>query len=303
MVRTFIGGIVGGLILFVSGFIFWATPLGEIPFDHASDAQNAAVQLSLNQNLTAAGTGAYHIPDPRSREGANQYTQGPIATVFFNTQGFSPQDMSMLLPGAIMALIAGLLLSFALAAVGGGRSFAGTARLVVLMSLAFTVWEFLASPIFNHFGWRFWIYSFVAESVGWIVAGLVIARWFLPIAQSAVAIESSTDAATLSTSVDSTAIAPATTPPAPTTPPAGHISSNRPRREGIIRMALGATLAAILYIFIYIPWPGCYAIGQGSSGQPFCIRPQLVQGAWVLAAALILWGAWGYYQSREKEPK
>jgi len=181
MVRTFIGGIVGGLILFVSGFIFWATPLGEIPFDHASDAQNIAVQLSLNGNLTPDGTGAYHIPDPRSRVGANQYTQGPIATVFFNTQGYSPEDMSMLLPGAIMALIAGLLLAFALAAVGGGgRSFAATARLVVLISLAFTTWEFLASPIFNHFGWRYWIYTFVAESVGWIVAGLVISRWFLP---------------------------------------------------------------------------------------------------------------------------
>ena len=181
MVRTFIGGIVGGLILFVAGYIFWASPIGEIPFDHASDAQNTAVQLSLNQNLTAIGTGTYHVPDPHSRVGANQYTQGPIATVFFNTQGYSPDDMSMLLPGAIMALIAGLLLAFALAAVGGGgRSFAATARLVVLMSFAFTVWEFLASPIFNHFGWRFWIYTFVAESVGWILAGLVVARWFLP---------------------------------------------------------------------------------------------------------------------------
>jgi hypothetical protein len=181
MVRTFIGGIVGGLILFVSGFIFWATPLGEIPMSHASDAQNIAVQLSLNGNLTPTGTGAYHIPDPHSRVGANQYTQGPIATIFFNTQGYSPDDMSMLLPGAIMALIAGLLLAFALAAVGGGgRSFAATARLVVLISLAFTLWEFLASPIFNHFGWRYWIYTFVAESVGWILAGLVVARWFLP---------------------------------------------------------------------------------------------------------------------------
>ena len=55
-----------------------------------------------------------------------------------------------------------------------------TFGLVVLISLAFTTWEFLASPIFNHFGWRYWIYTFVAESVGWIVAGLVISRWFLP---------------------------------------------------------------------------------------------------------------------------
>jgi hypothetical protein len=181
MVRTFIGGIVGGLILFVTGFIFWGTPLGEIPFNHASDAQNAAVQLSLNQNFTPTGTGAYVVPNPHTADGALLYAQGPIATIFFNTGRYSPDDMSMLLPGLIMALVAGLLMAFALASVGGGtRSFAGTARLVVLISLAFTAWEFLASPIFNHFGWRYWIYTFVAESIGWIIAGLVIARWFLP---------------------------------------------------------------------------------------------------------------------------
>lgn len=181
MVRTFLGGLVGGVILFVMGYIFWATPLGEIPYSHTGDAQNAAVQLSLAQNLSQAGTGAYIIPAPGTRVGANLYTQGPIATVFFNTAGFSPEDMSMLLPGFIAAVIAGLFMAFGLAAVGGGgREFAGTARLVVLFSLGFCVWEYLATPIFNHFGWTYWIYSFVAEAVSLILAGLVIARWFLP---------------------------------------------------------------------------------------------------------------------------
>jgi len=181
MIRTFIGGLVGGIILFVTGFIFWATPLGEIPYSHAPDTQNAAVQLALNENLTPTGTGAYIIPSHASAQGAVLYAQGPIATVYFNTTGYSPDDMTMLLPGFIAALVAGLLMAFALAAVGGGgRSYAGTARLVVLISLGFCVWSFLATPIFNHFGWRYWIYAFVAESVSFIFAGLVIARWFLP---------------------------------------------------------------------------------------------------------------------------
>jgi len=195
MVRTFIGGIVGGLILFVTGFIFWATPLGEIPFTRAPDPQNAAVQLSMAQNLTPTGTGAYIVPAHGTASGAVLYGQGPIATVFFNTQGFSPDDMSMIIPGLVMALIAGLLLAFGLAAVGGGgRSFASTARLVILFSLAFTAWEYLASPIFNHFGWRYWIYAFVAESVAWILAGLVVARWFLPRAPAAVTAEAPAEA-------------------------------------------------------------------------------------------------------------
>jgi hypothetical protein len=185
MIRTILGGLVGGLILFIAGFIFWATPLGELPFTRAPDAQNAAVQLSLAQNLTQTGTGAYMIPTHTSAPGAVLYAQGPIATVFFNTQGFSPDDMSMIVPGLALALLAGLLMAFGLAAVG--RDFAATAKLVVFVSLGFTIWEYLASPIFNHFGWRYWIYAFTAESVSLILAGLVIARWFLPAPQSEVA--------------------------------------------------------------------------------------------------------------------
>ena len=196
MVRTFIGGMVGGLILFISGYVFWATPLGEIPFTRAADPQNAAVQLAMAQNLSPTGTGAYIVPAHGSASGAVLYGQGPIATVFFNTQGYSPDDMSMILPGLIVALVAGLFMAFGLAAVGGGgRSFAGTARLVILFSLAFTVWEYLASPIFNHFGWRYWIYAFVAESVAWILAGLVIARWFLPRAAAAAPAETHAETA------------------------------------------------------------------------------------------------------------
>lgn len=181
MVRTVIGGLVGGIIIFIMGFIFWGSPLGTIPFSHSSDPQAAAVQTALAQNLTPHGTGTYLVPDPRTREGANLYTNGPVATVSFNTSGFAPEDMSMLLPGFILACVAGLLIAFGLAAVGGGgRSFANLARLVVLYTLGFTVWECLTNPIFMHADWRFWIYSFVAESISLILAGLVIARWFLP---------------------------------------------------------------------------------------------------------------------------
>ncbi|HEX8623137.1 MAG TPA: hypothetical protein VF718_14305 [Allosphingosinicella sp.] len=180
MVRTVIGGLVGGIILFVMGFIFWATPLSELAFSQAGDAEGAAIQSALAQNLTKTGTGTYEIPYAGTPQGTTLYGKGPIATVHFNTDGFSKEDMGMLLPGFIAAVLTGLLIAFALAAVGGGRSFAGAARLVVLYSLGFTTWAYLATPIFAHFGWAHWIYSFVAESVSLILAGLVIARWFLP---------------------------------------------------------------------------------------------------------------------------
>ena len=179
MIRTVIGGLVAGIVIFVIGFIFWATPLGELAYSKADEAQNAAVQASLAQNLSPGGTGTYIIPAHNSAAGAVLYAKGPIATVHFNTRGYSPDDMSAILPGFIVAVAAGLLIAFGLAA-AGGRSFADLARLVICFSLGFTVWEYLGSPIFNHYGWGFWIYTFIAESVALIVAGLVVARWFVP---------------------------------------------------------------------------------------------------------------------------
>ena len=181
MIRTVIGGLVGGIILFVVGFIFWATPLGDLAYKTAPDQQGANVQLAMAQNLTETGTGAYIIPANRSAAGAANYARGPIAVVHFNTTGYSPDDISMILPGFIFALVSGLLMAFGLAAVGGGgRSFRSTATLVVLVSVAFTLWTILAQPILNHFGWGYWVYSFIAETTALILAGLVIARWFLP---------------------------------------------------------------------------------------------------------------------------
>ena len=184
--RTVIGGIVAGIIIFVVGFIFWATPLAEFAYKTAGDQQGAAIQLALAQNLSESGTGTYIIPAHESAQGAVLYAQGPIATVHFNTTGYSPDDMSMILPGFIMAVVSGLLMAFALAAVGGGgRSFAASAQLVVLFSLGVTVWTTLSQPVFNHFGWGYWIYAFLSEAAAFILAGLVVARWFLPPARSA----------------------------------------------------------------------------------------------------------------------
>ena len=182
--RTLIGGLVGGLILFVVGFIFWATPIGQLAYKTAPDAQGAAVQLALAQNLSPTGTGTYTIPAPHSQQGGVLYSQGPIATVHFNTSGYSPDDMTMILPGLVLALISGVLLAMGLSVLAATRSFGERARLVLFVSVAITMWTILGQPIFNHYGWGYWIYSFVAETTALVLAGLVVARWFLPHPQS-----------------------------------------------------------------------------------------------------------------------
>jgi hypothetical protein len=201
MVRSAIGGVVAGLIMFFIGFVFWGTPLSGVAFNKANDAEAAAVQLAMAQNLTRSGTGTYLIPTPDTQAGTVAYGRGPIATVHFNSGGFAANDLSMMLPGLIFALVSGLLMSFGIGAVSRENDFARIARLVILSSLGFTIWTILAQPVFNNYGWTYWIYFFVSEAIAFIVAGLVIARWFVPRATRAAAataptsVESSSDEA------------------------------------------------------------------------------------------------------------
>jgi hypothetical protein len=182
MIRSLIGGLIAGIVMFFLGFIFWGTPLSELAFAKAGEPQSAAVQLALAQNLTVSGTGTYVIPTPSTPSGTVSYGRGPIATVHFNTGGFAAEDMSMMLPGLIFALVSGVLMALGIGAVARENSFAETARMVVLFSLGMTIWTILAMPVFNHYGWTYWIYLFVSETVALIAGGLIIARWFVPAA-------------------------------------------------------------------------------------------------------------------------
>lgn len=182
MARSVIGGLVAGIAMFLLGFVFWGTPLSELAFAKAPEPQSAAVQLAMAQNLTPSGTGTYIIPSPSTAGGTVLFGRGPIATVHFNTNGFAAEDMSMMLPGLVFALVSGVLMALGIGAVAKENSFAETARMVVLFSLGLTTWTILAMPVFNHYGWTYWIYLFVSETVALIAGGLIIARWFVPAA-------------------------------------------------------------------------------------------------------------------------
>ena len=179
--RTVLGGIVGGFALYLVGFIFWGSPLSNLAFSTVDDARGAAVQTALAQNLTENGTGTYVIPWPATQQGTVLFGQGPVATVHFNTGGFPVVDTASLIAGLVLALITGLIIAFALKIVGDRvPGFAERAKVAVLFALAATLYLDIGQPIFNHYGWRYFIYLFLSDFIGLAVAGLVIAKWFLP---------------------------------------------------------------------------------------------------------------------------
>ena len=93
----------------------------------------------------------------------------------------SDLGFAALIWGLIMALITGLVIAAALYGIADRvLAFADRVRLVLLLSFAAAFYLHLGQPVFNHYGWGYFIYLFLSDFIGLSVAGIVVARWFLP---------------------------------------------------------------------------------------------------------------------------
>ena len=174
MTRVTIGGVLGGIAMWIVGFLFWGTPLNRLAFSVGDDAANAAVQASLAQHLGPTGTGVYAIPWVGTTSGSALFAQGPTAIVLYNSSGFPVIDTGALVGGLILAIVCAVLIGFALLGVSGiARTFGDRLRLV-----------------FNHAPWGYYVYLWLSDLVSLVVAGGLIARWFLPNAPAAAGVSS-----------------------------------------------------------------------------------------------------------------
>lgn len=180
MIRIVIGSIVGGLAQFIVGFLFWGTPLSRLVFTVVPDAQNAALQAALAQNLVATGSGTYHVPWPETAQGLTLHGKGPVALIFYNPGGFPLMESSALIAGLVISVLSMLLLGLALR-VARVDDFAARAKIVVLVALATAIYFILGQPVFNFYlPWGYWIYLAISLVAGFVAGGLVLARWFVP---------------------------------------------------------------------------------------------------------------------------
>lgn len=187
MFRIVLGSIVGGAVMFVVGFIFWATPLSRLAYGHVEEGQSAAVQIALSQNLPH--TGRFIVPDPGTAQGTVLYGRGPVATIDYNTAGASASGSgTMLIGGFVQEIVVVLMIGLALWPIlARVPDFESRARVAVGVSAAAAVMIELSNPIFNHGPWSFAIYAVIADICMLSAASLVLARWFLPGAASRVA--------------------------------------------------------------------------------------------------------------------
>ncbi|MBB4841102.1 hypothetical protein HNP52_004199 [Sphingomonas kyeonggiensis] len=179
MARLLLGGVLGGLAMWLVGFIFWGTPLSLIALSKTDDAASAALHAALAQHLGPLGTGAYPVPWPYTPAGTALYGQGPVAMILFNQHGFAAFDASALFGGLILAIVCALVAGFALRMVAATLSFADRLKLVAITAVAVTAYSDLGQPIFNHAPWGYFTYLWISDVASWVAAGAVLA-WALP---------------------------------------------------------------------------------------------------------------------------
>ncbi|WP_340264274.1 hypothetical protein [Sphingobium mellinum] len=178
MVRTVIGGLLGGLGMYLVGFLFWGTPLSGIAFSHTDEQAGANLQNAMAQALTKSGTGVYVIPNPATAQGTVLYGKGPVATVFYNTTGFPVTDSAAMVGGLILALATGVLIALSLRY--AASDFGNRARLVILFALAAVMWLHIGQSVFNHAPWGYMLYLGFSDFLALAAGGLIAAKIMEP---------------------------------------------------------------------------------------------------------------------------
>ena len=174
MVKTLLGGLIGGVAMYLVGFLFWGTPLSALAFHRAEAAAGSNLQAAMAQALTPSGTGVYVIPDPSTAQGTILYGKGPVATVFYNSIGFPVTDAGALVGGLILALAVGVLIALMLRFAGGDLG--GRVRVTIFFALAAVLWLHIGQAVFNHAPWGYILYLTFSDFVALVAAGLIAAK-------------------------------------------------------------------------------------------------------------------------------
>lgn len=177
MKRVFVGSVLAAVVMFVWGFLFWAT----FPFPKQilrSVGDEPALAALLKHHLPA--TGVYLLPNMKEGQSQDEFTrrhrEGPLAQIVYVAEGVDPMGASVFLGGFVHMLVSAFILALALrAAAPSLGTFGARFGLVALVGLAGAVYSNLGRPIWWHQPWDYHLLYFAYDFGSWLLAGLVLA--------------------------------------------------------------------------------------------------------------------------------
>jgi hypothetical protein len=187
--RWIIGSLLGAIVLFVWGFVYWVqTPMPFFMFKAAPNGE--ALAATLKENIKEPGAYIFPWPEetttPEAKEAAakkvhEQQKQGPIVQLIFRPEGLDPMAPTMFALGFahyfVSALIAGLLLLMFLP---GKPSYPSRVMVVFLAGLLGAVSIHLSNPIWFHQPWDHNLFWTAFSASNWLLAGIVMSMVIRP---------------------------------------------------------------------------------------------------------------------------
>ncbi len=177
MTRLIGGSAIAALLMFILGFVFYATPLQSIAYATADPAVIERVQAAM---ADLPKSGAYLIPNADQPGGAAAYARGPIGMLRMVKSGYPVFDPTVLMAGFTHYFVSALLIGLALRSVSGRLDAAQTRVVLGWTILAAAVFNLLSDPVWYRLDWTYSLYNFAANVVILGAGALVVARWLRP---------------------------------------------------------------------------------------------------------------------------
>jgi hypothetical protein len=176
MFRLGIGALVAAFLMFMWGFVFWASGLIE-PATHLTPEGEAAITDALRQHTSKHGL--YFIPDSANgteAEVASRMAQGPFAKLHIKPTGATMGDPMVMGMGFlnmfVTAALIGILLTWTLPAAPGWFD---RFKLVVLVGVIATWFGVMSEPIWWYHDWGTSSLFALFDLVSYAIAGAVMA--------------------------------------------------------------------------------------------------------------------------------
>jgi len=184
--KLLIGGILGGVLLFIWGFLSWAV----LPIHKSSIRQlpSEGVVIAALQS-TVQLKGVYFFPampenktDPAvQQQWEEKYRRGPVGMIFINPEGQNPVMPLQMASGLVISILSSFLVVWFLTrstAYAGSYfarvAFCGMFGIFLVVASNLLMWNWFSEP-------NDWTLGLIIDNViGWVLAGLGIAAFIKP---------------------------------------------------------------------------------------------------------------------------
>jgi hypothetical protein len=176
MLRLGLGALVAAFLMFMWGFVFWASGLID-PASHMSPEGETAIAEALRTHTTQHAL--YFIPDSKNGtpdEAAARMAQGPFAMIYVKPSGATMGDPAVMGMGFahmfVTALSIGVLLTWVLPATPGWTD---RFKVAVLVGAIGTWFGVTGEAIWWHHAWSTSLLFSGFDFVAYLIAGAVMA--------------------------------------------------------------------------------------------------------------------------------